>query len=33
MWANEAPEKVSHGMVDAEVMAYYGEVQARQATP
>jgi MerR family transcriptional regulator, thiopeptide resistance regulator len=28
MWENEDPEKVSHGMVDAEVMAYYGRVQA-----
>ena len=28
MWENEDPEKVSHGMVDAEVMAYYGKVQA-----
>jgi MerR family transcriptional regulator, thiopeptide resistance regulator len=28
MWANEDPEKLSHGMVDAEVMAYYGRVQA-----
>ena len=27
MWENEDPEKVSHGMVDAEVMAYYGKVQ------
>jgi DNA-binding transcriptional MerR regulator len=33
MWANEDPEQVSDGMVDAEVMAYYGKVQARQATP
>jgi DNA-binding transcriptional MerR regulator len=30
MWANEDPEKLSHGMVDAEVMAYYGKVQAAQ---
>ena len=28
MWENEDPEKVSHGMVDAEVLAYYGKVQA-----
>jgi MerR family transcriptional regulator, thiopeptide resistance regulator len=28
MWENEDPEKVSHGMVDAEVMAYYGKVHA-----
>jgi DNA-binding transcriptional MerR regulator len=28
MWANEDPEKVSRGMVDAELMAYYGKVQA-----
>ncbi len=28
MWENEDPEKVSHGMVDAEVFAYYGRVQA-----
>ena len=28
MWAKEDPETVSHGMVDAEVMAYYGKVQA-----
>jgi DNA-binding transcriptional MerR regulator len=28
MWENEDPETVSHGMVDAEVMAYYGQVQA-----
>ena len=28
MWEHEDPEKVSHGMVDAEVMAYYGRVQA-----
>ena len=28
MWQNEDPEKLSHGMVDAEVMAYYGRVQA-----
>ena len=28
MWANEDPEKLSHGMVDAELMAYYGRVQA-----
>jgi DNA-binding transcriptional MerR regulator len=28
MWENEDPEKVSHGMVDAEVMAYYGRVAA-----
>ena len=27
MWENEDPEKVSHGMVDAEVWAYYGKVQ------
>jgi DNA-binding transcriptional MerR regulator len=31
MWENEDPEKVSHGMVDAEVMAYYGKVQAAAA--
>jgi DNA-binding transcriptional MerR regulator len=31
MWENEHPEKVSHGMVDAEVMAYYGKVQAAAA--
>jgi DNA-binding transcriptional MerR regulator len=30
MWANEDPEQLSHGMVDAEVMAYYGKVQAAQ---
>jgi len=30
MWENEDPEKLSHGMVDAEVMAYYGKVQAAQ---
>ena len=28
MWQNEDPAKLSHGMVDAEVMAYYGRVQA-----
>ena len=28
MWESEDPEKVSHGMVDAEVWAYYGKVQA-----
>jgi MerR family transcriptional regulator, thiopeptide resistance regulator len=28
MWEKEDPEQVSHGMVDAEVMAYYGKVQA-----
>jgi DNA-binding transcriptional MerR regulator len=28
MWENEDPEKVSRGMVDAELMAYYGRVQA-----
>jgi MerR family transcriptional regulator, thiopeptide resistance regulator len=28
MWEKEDAEKVSHGMVDAEVMAYYGKVQA-----
>ena len=28
MWDKEDPETVSHGMVDAEVMAYYGKVQA-----
>src|SRR3954471_828763 len=28
MWQNEDPAKLSHGMVDAEVMAYYGQVQA-----
>src|SRR3954453_19049789 len=28
MWQNEDPAKLSHGMVDAEVMAYYGKVQA-----
>lgn len=27
MWENEDPEQVSRGMVDAEVMAYYGKVQ------
>jgi hypothetical protein len=27
MWENEDPQKVSHGMVDAEVWAYYGKVQ------
>ena len=32
MWENEDPEKVSHGMVDAEVWAYYGEVQAAAAS-
>ena len=31
MWENEDPEKVSRGMVDAEVMAYYGKVQAAAA--
>ena len=31
MWEKEDPETVSHGMVDAEVMAYYGKVQARPA--
>jgi DNA-binding transcriptional MerR regulator len=28
MWEKEDPETVSRGMVDAEVMAYYGKVQA-----
>jgi MerR family transcriptional regulator, thiopeptide resistance regulator len=28
MWEKEDPETVSHGMVDAEVWAYYGKVQA-----
>jgi MerR family transcriptional regulator, thiopeptide resistance regulator len=28
LWRNEDPETVSHGMVDAEVMAYYGKVQS-----
>jgi MerR family transcriptional regulator, thiopeptide resistance regulator len=28
MWQNEDPAKLSHGMVDAEVMGYYGKVQA-----
>ena len=28
MWENEDPETASHGMVDAEVFAYYGKVQA-----
>ena len=28
MWEHEDPEQVSHGMVDAEVWAYYGQVQA-----
>ena len=28
MWENEDTEKVSHGMVDAELMAYFGKVQA-----
>jgi hypothetical protein len=28
MWENEDTETVSRGMVDAEVMAYYGKVQA-----
>ena len=28
MWQNEDPEKLSRGMVDAELMAYYGKVQA-----
>jgi len=28
MWEHEDPEKVSHGMVDAELMAYYGRIQA-----
>ena len=28
MWENEDAEQVSRGMVDAEVMAYYGRVQA-----
>ena len=28
MWQHEDPAKLSHGMVDAEVMAYYGRVQA-----
>ncbi len=28
MWAKEDPETVSHGIVDAEVMAYYGKVQS-----
>ena len=27
MWENEDTEKVSHGMVDAELMAYFGKVQ------
>jgi MerR family transcriptional regulator, thiopeptide resistance regulator len=27
MWETEDPEQVSRGMVDAEVMAYYGKVQ------
>ena len=27
MWEKEDPEQVSRGMVDAEVMAYYGKVQ------
>ena len=31
MWQNEDPAKLSHGMVDAEVMAYYGKVQAADA--
>jgi MerR family transcriptional regulator, thiopeptide resistance regulator len=28
MWRNEDPEKVSRGMVDGELMGYYGKVQA-----
>ena len=28
MWQNEDPAELSQGMVDAEVMAYYGKVQA-----
>jgi len=28
MWQNENPAKLSRGMVDTEVMAYYGRVQA-----
>ena len=28
LWEKEDPETVSHGLVDAEVMAYYGKVQA-----
>ena len=28
MWQHEDPAELSHGMVDAEVMAYYGRVQA-----
>ena len=28
IWENEDTEKVSHGMVDAELMAYFGKVQA-----
>src|SRR3954470_4552788 len=28
MWQNEDPAKLSHGMVDAETMAFYGKVQA-----
>ena len=28
MWENEDPETVSHGMVGADVMAYYGQIQA-----
>src|SRR3954447_5262578 len=28
MWQNEDPATLSHGMVDADVMAYYGKVQA-----
>jgi len=32
LWQNEDPAKISHGMVDAEVMAYYGKVQAAMPT-
>jgi MerR family transcriptional regulator, thiopeptide resistance regulator len=28
MWENEDPEMASHGLVDAEVMAYFGRIQA-----
>jgi hypothetical protein len=28
MWEHEDPEQVSHGMVDPELWAYYGQVQA-----
>jgi DNA-binding transcriptional MerR regulator len=28
MWTNEDPAKLSHGMVDADTMAFYGKVQA-----